>query len=101
MCVAVPFSISASISKLTIPHAALFYGTPMRRTEVALSAALRGQTERLAARLHELMERGVTPPPVYEKKCESCSLMPVCMPKKLSKGREVEGYLASALDEAE
>jgi CRISPR-associated exonuclease Cas4 len=85
----------------TIPHAALFYGTPMRRTEVALSAALRGQTERLAARLHELTRRGVTPPPVYEEKCESCSLMPVCMPKKLSKGREVEAYLASALDEGE
>jgi CRISPR-associated exonuclease Cas4 len=85
----------------TIPHAALFYGTPMRRTEVVLSAALRGQTERLAARLHELTRIGVTPPPVYEDKCESCSLMPVCMPKKLSKGRAVEGYLASALDECE
>jgi CRISPR-associated exonuclease Cas4 len=84
-----------------IPSAALFYGTPMRRTEVVLSAALRAQTENLAARLHELTRRGVTPPPVYEEKCESCSLMPVCMPKGLSKGRSVEAYLASAGDESE
>jgi len=85
----------------TIPAAALFYGTPMRRTEVVLSTGLRAETERLAGRLHELTRKGVTPPPVYEAKCESCSLMPVCMPKKLSEGSGVEGYLASALDEGE
>jgi CRISPR-associated exonuclease Cas4 len=83
----------------TIPHAALFYGTPMRRTEVALSPGLRGQTEHLAERLHELTRSGITPPPVYEKKCESCSLMPVCMPKRLTKRSSVDRYLASALDE--
>ncbi len=83
-----------------VPSAALFYGKPVRRFEVALTPSLREETERLAGRLHELMRLGVTPPPIYEKKCDSCSLFSVCMPKRLSERRTVEDYIASALDES-
>ncbi len=79
--------------------AALFYGRPARRLEVALTPSLRQETERLASRLHELMRLRVTPPPIYEKKCDSCSLFSLCMPKRLSKGLTVEEYIASTLDE--
>ena len=83
-----------------VPSAALFYGKPVRRFEVALTPSLREETERLAIRVHELMRLGVTPPPIYEKKkCDSCSLISVCMPKRLSEHRTVEDYIASALDE--
>lgn len=82
-----------------VPIAALFYGMPVRRFEVALTPSLREETERLAIRVHELMRLGVTPPPIYEKKCDSCSLISVCMPKRLSEHRTVEDYIASALDE--
>lgn len=84
-----------------VPRAALFYGRPMRRTEVLLDAALRERTERLALRLHELTQLGVTPPPVYEKKCESCSLFSQCMPRRMAKRASVEEYLDSALRKAE
>ena len=80
--------------------AALFYGKPVRRFEVALTPSLREETEHLAIRVHELMRLGVTPPPIYEKKkCDSCSLISVCLPERLSKHRTVEDYIASALDE--
>lgn len=83
-----------------VPGAALFYGKPVRRFEVALTPSLREETERLAIRLHELMRLCVTPPSIYEKKkCDSCSLISVCMPERLSEHRTVEDYIASALDE--
>jgi len=83
-----------------VPSAALFYGKPCRRFEVALTPSLREETERLASRVHDLMRLGVTPPPIYEEnKCDSCSLISVCMPERLSKHRTVEDYIASALDE--
>jgi CRISPR-associated exonuclease Cas4 len=82
-----------------VPSAALFYGKPVRRFEVALTPSLRVETKRLAIRVHELMRLGVTPPPIYEKKCDSCSLISVCMPERLSEHRTVEDYIASILDE--
>jgi len=84
---------------VSIRSAALFYGKPMRRTEVVLGDSLREQTERLALRLHELTRLGVTPAPVYEKKCDSCSLLALCMPKRLSKRPSVENYIQSAMGE--
>jgi CRISPR-associated exonuclease Cas4 len=60
---------------------ALFYGEPRRRTNVDFDADLRAVTERLAARLHELNAARITPKAKYEKKCDSCSLYPVCLPK--------------------
>ena len=83
-----------------VPSAALFYGKPVRRFEVVLTPSLREETERLAIRVHELMGLRATPPPIYEKKkCDSCSLISQCMPKRLSEHRTVEDYIASALDE--
>jgi CRISPR-associated exonuclease Cas4 len=62
---------------------ALFYGQRRRRTEVNFDNALRGATERAVARLHELIEVGITPGATREKKCDSCSLLPLCMPRAL------------------
>lgn len=86
--------------EVPVPSAALFYGRPVRRFEVGLTPHLREDTERLAIRLHDLMRLGITPPPIYEKKkCDSCSLISVCMPVRLSEHRTVEDYISSALDE--
>lgn len=82
-----------------VPSAALFYGKPVRRFEVILTASLREETERLASRVHELIRLGDTPAPIYEKKCDSCSLLSLCMPKRLSRQPIVEDYIAATLDE--
>jgi CRISPR-associated exonuclease Cas4 len=82
-----------------VPAGALFYGKNRRRTPVDFDASLREQTENLARRMHELFSAGLTPPAVYAKKCESCSLIERCMPKMSTRRRDVERYLASALRE--
>jgi CRISPR-associated exonuclease Cas4 len=77
---------------------ALYYGQPHQRQEVALTVELREQTEKLAARLHELTRIGKTPLATYEKKCESCSLLSLCMPKTTGGRKSVERYLGGMMD---
>jgi CRISPR-associated exonuclease Cas4 len=88
---------------VTIGSGALFYGKNRRRSEVLFDQDLRGWTERLARRMHELYAARITPPPVYSKKCESCSLYDRCLPRTVSKPGRVNRYLATALrtEEAE
>lgn len=64
-----------------IERGALYYGAQHKRHEVVFDAILREETGRMACRLHELIAGGVTPPAVYEKRCEQCSLIDVCMPE--------------------
>jgi CRISPR-associated exonuclease Cas4 len=82
-----------------IPAGALFYGKTRRRLDVDFDEALRLETETAAIKTHELIDAGITPVPVYTKRCESCSLMAECMPKTIQKKRTVESYLKRMLDE--
>ena len=75
-------------------EAALFYGSPRRRTPVAIDSALRAEVESAARRLHKLIGAGLTPPARYEKKCDSCSLVDVCLPRLGTRRRSVRDYLA-------
>jgi CRISPR-associated exonuclease Cas4 len=80
----------------SVPAGALFYGIPRRRTDVAVDQALRAETERRCARLHAMIDSGVTPAACYSKKCDSCSLLDVCRPKALGIP-PASGYLAALL----
>ncbi len=84
---------------VTIPAGALFYGQTRHRLDVVFSEALRRETEETARRAHTLIAAGRTPPPVYEKRCESCSLMADCLPKTIQKRRSVKNYLMRMLEE--
>jgi CRISPR-associated exonuclease Cas4 len=84
---------------VAIPEGALFYGQTRRRLDVVFDEALRGETEETARRAQALIAAGRTPPPVYEKRCESCSLMADCLPKTIQKRRSVKNYLARILGE--
>lgn len=81
-----------------VPEGALFHGQSRRRTPVPFDDELRRLVERSASRLHELVSSGVTPPAVYEKKCEACSLIDLCRPRAGS--RSASSYLAASLGEA-
>ena len=83
-----------------VPCGALFYGKKRRRTDVVFDEALRRQTEDTAMRLHELIASGRTPKPVYSPKCDSCSLVHLCLPKILGKKRSVKHYLSGAIQES-
>lgn len=84
---------------MTIPAGALFYGETRHRLDVAFDEALRRETEEAARRTHDLIASGRTPPPVYEKRCESCSLMAECLPKTILKRPSVKSYLTRVLEE--
>ena len=87
--------------RTVIESGALFYGMNRRRTEVRFDVVLRKRTEELAARMHQLYSTRVTPPAVYAKKCERCSLYDRCLPRTASKRTAVERYMASALKNLE
>jgi len=78
---------------LVIPAGALFYGTTRRREDVAFDKPLRDLAAKTAERLHRLVERGVTPQAMYEKKCESCSLFSVCLPETSGNHKSAKEYL--------
>ncbi|OGR02431.1 MAG: CRISPR-associated protein Cas4 [Deltaproteobacteria bacterium RIFOXYA12_FULL_61_11] len=87
------------MNKVAIPTGALFYGQPRRRKEITFDEVLRTLTRDCARRLHTLFERGRTPPARFEKKCESCSLMHLCLPKVTGVGKDVQSYLRRMLAE--
>lgn len=83
---------------LSIPEGALFYGKTRRRADVVFDDALRYETEEVARKTRELIESGVTPPPDYAKRCESCSLINECLPKNIEKSPSVKRYLKRMAD---
>jgi CRISPR-associated exonuclease Cas4 len=80
----------------SIPRGALFYGRPRRRKEVELTETLRQQTRDVAGQLHELFRSRQTPRAAYSKKCESCSLLELCMPKITGVKKNIRHYLSQA-----
>ncbi len=79
-----------------VPRGELFYGTIRRRVPVEFDAVLRETTRTAALRLHEIIASGRTPPAVYEKKCDTCSLIQLCLPK-LAARRSAASFLAESL----
>ena len=76
---------------------ALYYGEKKRRTSVAFDAGLREKTAQTAVLLHALLTEGKTPPPNYAERCESCSLVPLCLPK-VTACKQVGRYLRKMME---
>ncbi|MCP4401743.1 MAG: CRISPR-associated protein Cas4, partial [bacterium] len=83
----------------SIPGGALFYGKNRRRQNVEFTRALRDETEACVSAVHELFHKGVTPPPVADKRCKNCSLKELCLPDTLSK--KLSGYYKRLMEEQE
>jgi len=64
-----------------VPRGDLFYGKTRRRVTVEFSPALRRLTTEAAARLHDLIKSGRTPPAEPGPKCDRCSLQALCLPR--------------------
>ena len=82
---------------IEVSDGALFYGKTRRRLDVIFDTRLRKLTEETAIRLHELIESKRTPMPVYAKKCNSCSLAKMCLPKTIERKRSVKRYLSGVI----
>ena len=85
------------MTQCAIARGALFYGQPRRRQELEFSAELRQQTESLAARMHELFQRGATPAPLFLPHCKNCSLLDICEPRALSGRGSASTYFRRAI----
>jgi CRISPR-associated exonuclease Cas4 len=77
----------------------LFYGETKHRQEVNFTNNLKRLVADYTKRMHELFIGGVTPPPVYQPHCKSCSLKDICLPKALGNMLSVTDYLDQVLKE--
>ncbi len=82
---------------INIIDGALFYGKRRRRTVIAFDANLRELTEQVIDQVHQLMVGGITPPANYESKCDSCSLLNICLPQSCGERRSVKRYMEQML----
>jgi len=76
---------------------ALFYGKRRRRTEVAIDDNLRERTTAAIARLREMVDARETPAAVREPKCDSCSLINLCLPNATNSERSASRFMARQL----
>jgi CRISPR-associated exonuclease Cas4 len=83
-----------------VPAGALFYDRTKRRLDVEFDDALRRLTEETAGRLRRLIVSRTTPVAVREPKCDSCSLLEVCLPDAMAPTRSATRYITRALDAA-
>lgn len=81
----------------SIPRGMLYYGKRRRRTDVVFDETLRELTRQTAHRLHALIDSRITPIAQREKKCESCSLLEICLPDALRLKRSVNSWFAARL----
>jgi CRISPR-associated exonuclease Cas4 len=82
-----------------IKEGALFYGQTRRREDVVFDDRLRTVTEGISRKVHELIASGITPKAEYSKKCETCSLLDLCLPKTCGKTKSASKYLLTAMEE--
>jgi len=83
-----------------ISEGALFYGQKRRRKTVVFDLTLRELTLSTAQKVHELIEQRKTPPANYSKKCDQCSMLHLCMPRRCKAQPSVRCYLASMIGES-
>jgi len=86
---------------VTVQTGMLFYGQQRRRVEVFCDEVLRGKTRSAAERLHEMFTQRRTPPAVREKKCDTCSLLSLCLPMVTSGTKSARTYLDRILAQRE
>lgn len=81
-----------------IPEGDIFYHEIRRRRKIELTEELREEVRRTAEEMHEYFRRGRTPKVRPEKKCQSCSLRDICLPK-LGRNLSAAAYIEKMLGE--
>lgn len=79
-----------------IPEGYLYYGQPKRRTKVVFTEELRQKLAAYCKEMHQYFRRGYTPKVKTSKKCRSCSLAELCLPKMQEK-LDVKEYIQKSL----
>ncbi len=79
--------------QVDIPEGALFLGLKQHRTPVVFDASLREKTESACRDIHQLFATGITPSPIYSKRCESCSIIEQCQPRAINSGKSAHDWV--------
>jgi CRISPR-associated exonuclease Cas4 len=64
----------------SIYSGALYYGSSHKRKDVVFDEQLRDATKKTACNVHILLQSGITPPSLKNKRCYHCSMLDICMP---------------------
>lgn len=83
---------------IRVETGALFYGKIRRRLDVIFDDNLRGFTIKTAEELHDMISLGITPLPHYEKKCDTCSFLNLCLPRTIGKKRNVVSWIKKMME---
>lgn len=83
-----------------INKGAIYYGENRRREEILFSDVLRTRVYELTEEMHQLFHKGSTPKSKPQKRCMSCSLKNLCLPK-MQGADTVEKYLQERMKEGE
>ncbi len=81
-----------------ILEGSIFYGKSRRRQVVAFTDDLRDLTQQTALNIHALFKSEKTPVSNYSKRCNSCSLIEQCLPKRTSSGKRASNYVRKMTD---
>ena len=76
----------------------IFYDEIHRREKIIFSEELRKEVITVFEEMHEYYRRGYTPKVKYAKKCNSCSLKDLCLPKLLKK-KSVKSYYQTYVED--
>lgn len=83
-----------------LTEASVFYHEVRRRTAYMFTPLDKQNLIKLATEMHSLYERGYTPRPKVNKKCNACSLKNICLPE-LDKLSLASKYLRERIQECE
>ncbi len=83
-----------------IPEGSLYYGETRRRQRVEFTADLRQRVREMFAEMKGYADRGHTPRAKPAKRCQSCSLKDICLPK-LDRSGTVSAYIGRHREEVE
>jgi CRISPR-associated exonuclease Cas4 len=81
-----------------VPAGSIYYASTRKRRQIAFDDQLRAATTAAIAGARALIAAGVTPPPEYGKKCDTCSLFDLCQPKLPAPNKDPRRYLARYLE---
>lgn len=74
----------------TILEGAIWYWEVRRRETVSIDETLRAITLSTIQDARSVLESGMTPPPVNDRRCKACSLIELCGPATFSRDRTTE-----------
>lgn len=77
-----------------VPEGALYWYGSRKRVNVIFDEVLRRQTLEVIEKIRVLLESGIVPPPVDDKRCDNCSLRASCLPELAERKSLEKNYLA-------